>query len=298
MTAADAQSDAAVAPQVRPAHGGAVIGIPCPELRGRDRAFRAFGQRLSRRYDQLTLICIGPATLGAVGIGAGFASAHLPIALAFIAGAAELVCVSLWLPLLTVGRFDRHLDMVGSAAIRSSALSWAASLPGVPWPVTNADKIAWLANRVPPTIDPDVLAFEALFLGVLGRYDEARETITRMAPQTEMQFFQRAISLAHIEYENGGEGPLDEARRLSTDMAGADGRAARGELALEEAGRALIAGEPWGPVIEAAYSQIGPPPIGLVIRGGLEIRLPIVWKWLLVPLFLGAVAISVLYTFA
>lgn len=231
---------------------------PRPDLRGHRLGVsallgRATDELRARRVHGLIGGFAGGLAVGVVSLWAG-----VPIMLAVPAAAAVNLVLALWLPSRLISAADRRLLAASSHLMQDFGLTWRRAYGSAPIPRTEEQRLLWLGAQPATTSDPDELDIEGSILLSLGRYDDARDRIERLPTTTPFWRFERALSVARVEFESGGRGDLTAAREALAQLHGERRRAAVVGLGLEEAVQAVVRGEDWGPPIERAVRAAGP----------------------------------------
>jgi hypothetical protein len=287
VTGADAAA-AGGSRMTEPAPPGNRHGRPRPELRGRRGSDRALARRLGLAFDGATRVSVGISLAGA-GAFAGLAYVvGAPYPAVVVSACALVYLGTIWLPLIVVGRSNRQLHFVAAVARIGAAKDWSASFPTSPEPSNDAEASAWLATHPEPSISTPALALEGSLLLGLGRVAEARERIERMEVELPFYAFERAMMLAEIDFESGGDGDLATARELAMSIPGERAKVAAAELGLENATRAIVAGEPWGPAIAEAYRLAGTPAWREIVTMAIIHRGRYYQRWILAGVFVMA----------
>ena len=267
---------------------GADAAGPRPDLRGFRGATAALIERverqlLARRVHGLVAGFVAGLIVGLALLGVG-----VPGVLTVLLAAATNLAVTVALPPLLISPADRRLLSVVNRMATAAQLAWRHAYGTSPIPRTEEAQLLWIAAQPDTSTDPEAIAIEGSFLLFLGRYDAARERAQRIPEDTPRRRFDRALAFAAIEFDSGGRGDLTEARAAAEAVKGPRRPNVVVALALEEAGRAVIRGDDWGPIIGQAASTVGSP-VMANIGTALGRAMPIL-PWLLVSeVALGAV---------
>jgi hypothetical protein len=220
-----------------------VSGRPRPDLRGGLRAIGAIqadvliGSRL-RRWALTSAACAMVALTVAVS-----AVADVPFAVGMAVALVVALVGALWLGLATTPSGDRPLAgaflLAGRRELSRFRRATGRRLP----PRTRWAMGRWLRD-VPET--PGNRTFRATYLTTLGRYAEAAATVERIDPTGPFERFERERCRATIDFELGGPGDLEPARRSFGAIEDPDERAAAAwQLAVEDARRRYVLGGDW-----------------------------------------------------
>ena len=277
-----------------PAAPGTQAVSPRPDLRHARAGDRALTGRLRAEFRDATkrAIVLGAAA-GIVG-GEALTLAETPWWVSATFAVIAVFVAAVWLPLILIGRADRHLHFIVVRAQQAAHRHDLTNFPDNPPPHGVEAVTRWLAARPPDPSDPSILATVGSLLLDLGRYDEARAVIERIDSSRPYDQFERAIVLAEIDFEEGRSGDLGRARELADLVPGQDGPDALAELALSEAKRLVIDGRPWAPPIDAAYKRIGRPSLGTIVKVGLYVRANYYAPWIVPAMLFGGMAVLAL----
>ena len=261
------------------------------DLRPQSRSDRSLSARVTRGAHARLAVLGGIAATIALVVGILIAHSAAPWWLGPVTAAGLFAMIVTILPGFMLRRPDHQLALVLGVSVGDTARRWAKAFPFDALPTSRDSTADWLATSRPDELDPDTLGLEASGLTLFGRYEDARARIARMRTDAPMHAFVREYLAAHIDFSSGGSGSLDEARRLASRMAGEDRRVAVAELALEEAGRAIVLGHDWGPPIAEAYAELGGIPLRLLLVAGLN-RAVLFGTRLALGMFAVAVAVA------
>ena len=168
------------------------------------------------------------------------------MALALVA----VLVAGLWLVLATAPRRDRPIAgaflMTGRRELARFRVATGTRLP----PRTAWGMRRWLRTRPETAADRSV---RATYLIALGRYDEAAAVVARIEPTGPFERFGRERLAAMVDFERGGAGDLDLARRAfaAIDEPG-DRSVAAWQLAVEDARQRYVLGGDWRAPLEVA----------------------------------------------
>lgn len=229
---------------------------PHPELRGRLRAAGTISTEaiVGSRTRRWTITVV---LLGLVGlVAAGSAVVGLPFALGMAVALVAVLVVGLWLVLATTPVRDRPIAgaflMTGRRELSRFRLATGTRLP----PRTVWGMRRWLDGRPETAADRTV---RATYLISLGRYDEAVGVIERIDPSGPFERFGRERLAAIVDFERGGPGDLDAARRaFGTIQDPGDRSVAAWQLAVEDARQRYVTGSDWRAPLELAAGSGDP----------------------------------------
>ena len=266
---------------------GADAATPRPDLRG----FRGGQLAVLKRVEaQLKARRVHGLVAGFVAgfvVGIALVAAGVPDVAAVLAAAAVNFAVTVWLPPLLLATADRRLLGIVNRSAVAALMAWRRAYGTAPIPRKEEEQLLWIAGQSETTTDPEAIAIETSFLLLFGRHAAARERAERIPDDTPWRRFDREMAFAAVEFDAGGPGDLGSARAAAEAMQGPRRALVVGGLALEEAGRAVIQGTAWGPIIARAAATAGSPKL---INAGAAIgrALPIMPVLLVSELALGA----------
>ena len=229
---------------------------PHPELRGRLRAAGAISTEAivgtRARRSAVTVVLLGVVAL----VAAGSAVVGLPFAVGMALALVAVLVVGLWLVLATTPRRDRPIAgaflMTGRRELSRFRVATGTRLP----PRTAWGMRRWLRARPETAADRTV---RATYLIVLGRYDEAGAVVDRIDPGGPFERFGRERLTAIVDFERGGPGDLDPARRAFGAIQDPGDRAiAVWQLAVEDARQRYVLGGDWRAPLELAAGSGDP----------------------------------------
>lgn len=252
-----------------------------PDLRGINRADEALFARVGRGAHARLAWLIAAAFVIGAGVGTVVGLLDVVWWIGPAVGALLFVTIVAGMPHLSLSPSDRQLLRLLDISTQDTSRLWQKAYPYLDEPTDRVAVESWLTTSSADELDHDSLGLEASGLMWLGRYEEAQARIARMKEDRPMRAFVREFLSAKTEFQAGGSGSLAEARRLVAFLSGDDRRVATAELALEEAGRAVVHGRDWGPVVAEAAGSVGGPSIRIrllsiavrLYRHGLAIAL-------------------------
>jgi hypothetical protein len=220
-------------------------------------------------------------------VGLALLATDIPDVVAVLVAAIANLAVTVWLPALLLATPDRRLLGIVNRLAVGALMAWRRAYGNAQIPRKEEEQLLWIAAQPDTTTDPEAIAIEGSFLILFGRYEAARERAQRIPDDTPWRRFDRELAFAAIEFDSGGPGDLGEARAAAEAVRGPRRPLVVAGLALEEAGRAVIRGADWGPIIARAAATAGPPSM-LNIGAALGRALPIMPVLLGSELVLGA----------
>lgn len=250
---------------------------PRPDLRGHRLGVAALLARPEEQLRARRVLGFVAGLAGGLAVGVALLWIRVPALVAIPAAAAVDFALTLWLPTRVLAPSDRRLLDIGARLVAHTGLTWRRGHGRARMPRTEEATLLWLASRPETTTDPDALDIEVSLLMALGRYAAARERAERLPGTTPWWQFVRELALAQIEFESGGRGELSAAREAAARVHGPRRSVAAVTLGLEDATRAMIRGDDWGPPIQQAVAETGPAILGGVAVGLARTRAELPW---------------------